>query len=76
MKDRNQMFMPYDNNFYYPYVPNDLENRINSLERMIKRLETRISRLENMNNIYNTEYNTSIPDNYNQNIYPNAMHMM
>lgn len=77
MKDRNnQMFMPYMDNFY-PYMNNDLENRVNSLERMVKRLDTRVSKLENSNtNVYGNEYNTSIPDLYNQNIYPNAMHMM
>lgn len=84
MKDRNnQMFMPYDQNaFYpypyaYPYMQNNLENRVESLERMVKKLENRISKLENSTtNVYGNEYNTSIPDIYNQNIYPNAMHMM
>ena len=84
MKDRNnQMFMPFDQNGYYPYpyqypyMGNDLMNRIESLERSVKRLENRVSRLENSTtNVYGNEYNTSIPDVYNQNIYPNAMHMM
>ena len=84
--DRNNpMFMPYPNmnmpqSNMYPVMPgiNELENRMNSLERVVKRLDTRISRLESSNGIYNTEsqYNTSIPDGYNQNTYPNAMHIM
>lgn len=75
MKDRNnQMFMPYQE--YYPNMGLDFENRLSNLERMVKRLDTRVSRLEGTTNIYN-EYNTSLPaDVYNQNIYPNAMHMM
>ena len=78
MKDRNnQMYMPYLDNYYpYPYMTNDLENRINALERSIKKLDSRVSKLENTTNVYGNEYNTSIPDVYNQNIYPNAMHMM
>lgn len=79
MKDRNnQMFMPYNDMYPYqfPYMANDLENRVNMLEKTVKRLETRISKLEGTTNIYGNEYNTSIPDVYNQNIYPNAMHMM
>ena len=78
MRDRNnQMFMPYDNNGFFPYMPNDIESRIDSLERMVKRLEQRVNRLENTNTtVYTNEYNTSLPDVYNQNIYPNAMHMM
>lgn len=79
MKDRNnQMFMPYGEYYPYPYMNNDIENRINSLERMVQRLNSRVSKLENSNNtnVYGNEYNTSIPDVYNQNIYPNAMHMM
>lgn len=72
MKDRNnQMYMPYDNGFFYPYMPNDIENRIDSLERMVKRLDSRVTRLEN-----NYNNNSNMPDIYNQNIYPNAMHMM
>ena len=75
MRDRNnQLFMPYDNNGFF--IPNDLESRIESLERMVKRLEQRINRLEGNTTIYTNEYNTSLPDVYNQNIYPNAMHMM
>jgi len=77
MSGNNQMYMPYDQNGFYPYMPYELENRIQSLERMVKRLESRISRLEGTTNVYTTnEYNTSLPDVYNQNIYPNAMHMM
>ena len=78
MKDRNNnFFIPYGNPMY-PMMPNDLENRVNSLERIVKRLENRISLLENNNISYCGEikYNTSIPENYNQNMYPNAMHMM
>lgn len=78
MKDRNNnFFIPYANPMY-PMMPNDLENRVNSLERIVKRLESRISLLENNNISYSGEikYNTSIPENYNQNMYPNAMHMM
>ena len=79
MKDRNnQMYMPYDNGFFYPYMPNDIENRLDALERMVKRLDTRVSRLEN-NSMYQNN-NQNMPDVYNQNIYPNAypntMHMM
>ena len=82
--DRNNpMFMPYPNvnmQGMYPIMPgvNELENRINSLERIVKRLDTRVSRLESNNGIYNTEtsYNTSLPDMYNQNAYPNALQMM
>ena len=79
MKDRNnQMYMPYDNGFFYPYMSNDIENRLDALERMVKRLDTRVSRLEN-NSMYQNN-NQNMPDVYNQNIYPNAypntMHMM
>ena len=73
------MFMPYPNQQFFPNIPtmpNELENRINSLERMVKRLDTRVTKLEGNFGAYNNEYNTSLPDVYNQNIYPNAMHMM
>lgn len=75
MKDiNNQMFIPYPE--YYPNMMGNFENRLSNLERMVKRLDTRLSRLEGTTNIYN-EYNTSLPqDVYNQNTYPNAMHMM
>ena len=82
MKDRNnQMFMPFPNqqfmpNMMVPSTPMEFENRINSLERMVKRLDARVSKLEGNTGMYNTDYNTSLPDVYNQNIYPNAMHMM
>lgn len=82
MKDRNnQMFMPFPNQQFpnqqfFPTMPSELENRINSLERMVRRLDARVSKLEGNTGIYNNEYNTSLPDVYNQNIYPNAMHMM
>jgi len=83
MKDRNnQIFMPYPNQQFFPNMqgiptmPNELENRINSLERMVKRLDSRVSKLEGNMGVYNSEYNTSLPDVYNQNIYPNSMHMM
>lgn len=80
MKDRNnQMYMPFPNQGFIPnmqMMPMDIENRLNSLERMIKRLDTRVSKLEGNTGVYNTDYNTSLPNTYNQNIYPNAMHMM
>ncbi len=66
MKDMNNpMFMPYNDMFpyQYPYMSNDLENRVNNLERIVKKLENRISKLENT------------PDIYNQNFYPNAINM-
>ena len=78
MKDRNNnMFMPFPNqgfmpNMNMPTMPMELENRVNSLERMVKRLDARVSKLEGNTGMYNT----SLPDVYNQNIYPNAMHMM
>lgn len=80
MKDRNnQMFMPFPNQQFFPTMPtmpSELENRVNSLERMVRRLDARVSKLEGNTGMYNNEYNTSLPDVYNQNIYPNAMHMM
>lgn len=88
MKDRNnQVFMPFPNQYqfpgqfpnqqFFPTMPSELESRINSLERMVRRLDTRVSKLEGSTGAYTGEYNTSLPDNvYNQNIYPNAMHMM
>ncbi len=86
MKDRNnQMIMPFPNQFLnqqipnqqlFPMMPTELENRINSLERMVRRLDARVSKLEGNTGVYNNEYNTSIPDAYNQNMYPNSMHMM
>ena len=82
--DRNNpMFMPYPN---MPQgmmgMPNmnmgDIENRISSLERAVRRLDTRISRLEGASGYTgeSNQYNTSLPNNYNQDMYPNAMHMM
>ena len=51
MKDvNNQMFMPYGNAFY-PNMPNELENRINSWERIVKRLDGRVNKLESMNDV-------------------------
>ena len=82
MKDRNNnMFMPFPNqgfmpNMGFPTMPMELENKVNSLERMVKRLDARVSKLEGNTGMYNNDYNTSLPDVYNQNIYPNAMHMM
>ena len=82
MKDRNNnMFMPFPNkgfmpNMGVPTMPMELENRVNSLERMVKRLDARVSILVGNSGMYSGGYNTSIPDNYTQNIYPNAMHMM
>ena len=78
MKDRNNnFFIPYGNPMY-PMMPNDLENRVNSLERIVKRLENRISLLENNNISYSGEinYNKSIKKNYNKNMYTNDIHMM
>lgn len=75
MKDvNNQMFMPYGNAFY-PNMPNELENRINSLERIVKRLDGRVSKLESMNGVYtnDTPYQSSIPNMYDG---YNGMHMM
>ena len=66
MKDvNNQMFMPYGNAFY-PNMPNELENRINSLERIVKRLDGRVNKLESMNGVYTntTPYQASIPNMY------------
>lgn len=75
MKDvNNQMFMPYGNAFY-PNMPNELENRINSLERIVKRLDGRVNKLESMNGVYanTTPYQASIPNMYDE---YNGMHMM
>ena len=75
MKDvNNQMFMPYGNAFY-PNMPNELENRINSLERIVKRLDGRVNILESMNGVYTntTPYQASIPNMYEG---YNGMHMM
>ena len=75
MKDfNNQMFMPYGNAFY-PNMPNELENRINSLERIVKRLDGRVNKLESMNGVYTntTPYQASIPNMYDG---YNGMHMM
>lgn len=73
------MYMPFPNGEYtpnmnIPFVPNELDNRVSALERSVKRLEQRVSKLEGSTDYSN--YNTSLPDAYNQNIYPNAMHMM
>lgn len=80
MKDRNnQMFMPCPNQQFFPNMPTmpgELENRITSLERMLKRLDARVTKLEGNFGAYNNEYNTSLPDLYNQNPYQNGMHMM
>lgn len=77
MKNRdNQGFMPFPNQNFFPTMPYELESRINSLERMVRRLDARVSKLEGNTSMYNSEYNTSLPDVYNQNIYPNSMHMM
>ena len=56
----------------------DIENRISSLERAVRRIDTRVSRLEGSTGYASDtgQYNTSLPNNYNQNTYPNAMHMM
>ena len=81
----NSMFMAYGGTNMmepnmYPMFPgiNDLENRVNALERIVRRLDTRVARLEGASGVYNTEtqYNTSLPDTYNQSMYPNSMHMM
>ena len=75
MKDvNNQMFMPYGNAFY-PNMPNELENRINSLERIVKRLDGRVNKLESMNGVYTntTPYQSSIPNMYDE---YNGMHRM
>lgn len=80
MKNRNNyMYMPFPNGEYtpnmnIPFVPNELDNRVSALERSVKRLEQRVSKLEGATDY--SSYNTSLPDVYNQNIYPNAMHMM
>jgi len=65
----------------YPMAPgiNDFENRFASLERQIRKLDARISRLEGSSGIYSSDpsnYNTSLGDGFNQNMYPNSMHMM
>ena len=78
MKDRNvPMYnMPY--NQPYPFIPGDIDNRLNSLERSVKRLEGRVSKLEGNTGMYSNmmpEYNSSL-DMYNQNQIPNTMHMM
>lgn len=79
VKNRNNyMYMPFPNGEYtpnmnIPFVPNELDNRVSALERSVKKLEQRVSKLEGTNY---PNYNTSLPDVYNQNIYPNAMHMM
>ena len=80
MKDRNnQMFMPFPNQQFIPNMPfiqGEMDNKIAALERMVQRLDARVSKLEGNQGLYNNEYNTSLKDTYNQNIYPNAMHMM
>lgn len=78
MKDRNVGM--YNNNMpygMYPFMPNDIENRLNSLERTVRRLESRVSKLEGNTGMYTPEYNSSL-DMYNQNQMPNpnTMHMM
>ena len=64
----------------YPFMPgvNNIDNRLDSIERQLRRMDARISRLEGTNTAFNTDsaYNTSLGDNFNQNMYPNSMHMM